>query len=237
MPLSHIVMHVALCASVAREAANRDVPVRIVLTDKLKRTAFDQKFVIERGTRTQAPIEFDVPFGLYLAQVSTSTCGAYEFLSVIQDVNREYSISLQPGHAGPPAYAPAIVQGTAPFEYAYTQPTVMVFPRSVQCGSPIGDPLNANIDIENSSNSYYATIYPSPELQRNAPVTLAVRFNDSHGGYQYLRVPVGDSVGYLTPWPVLGQLNVSAGLIDELAGKPEDTLICVRMYKTTTYGQ
>ncbi|HEV3152596.1 MAG TPA: hypothetical protein VGZ02_02210 [Candidatus Baltobacteraceae bacterium] len=232
MPLSHIVMHVALCQSAVREAANRDVPLHIVLTDRIERTALDQKFSIERGSTREAPIEFDIPFGIYRASVSTSTCGAVGYFSVIPDVNRGVSISLQQGRPQAPI-PPAIVQGTAPFEFAYVQPVVEVFPKTVKCDDPIGDPLNVGIEMDNEPNSYYATIAPSADLERNAPVTLAVRMNDSHGGYQYLRVPIGDAIGYRTAWPSLGQLNITSGLIDQLAGKPEDTLLCIRMTKTT----
>ena len=236
MALSHIVMHVALCNSTAAQAASRDVPVRVVLTDKLDRVAFDQKFKIEQGTKREAPIEFDMPFGLYLVKIATPTCSGVQFLSVLADVNRGFPISLQEGRAQMPESAPAFVEGTAPFEFSYVQPLVMVFPHSVKCDGPIGDPIDANIQMDNEPNSYYATIYPSRVLEQNAPVTLVVRMNDSHGGYQYLRVPIGDNVGTPTRWPSIGQLNISAGLIDALASKPEDTLLCVRMMKTTVNG-
>ncbi len=235
MPLSHIVMHVSLCSSVVRQAANRDVPLRVVLTDKLDRTALDQKFAVERGTTQQAPVEFDIPFGLYRAQITSGGCSAVQFISILPGVNRGAAVSLQPGPPVTPP-VPAIVEGTAPFEFSYVQPTVMVFAHTLKCNDPITDPLPAQIDVDNEPDSYYASILPTRELQRAAPVTLAVRFSDSHGGYQYLRVPLADYVGWLTKWPTLGQLNVSSGLIDMLAGKPEDTLICVKMTKITEGG-
>lgn len=235
MPLSHIVMHVSLCASTVRQAASRDVPVRVVLTDKLDRTAFEQKFSIERGTTGEAPLEFDIPFGIYRAVVTTPTCGSIQYFAVMAGVNRGVPISLQEGRpANPPV--PAIVDGTAPIEFSYVQPTVMVFPNTVKCNDPIGDPLNVPIEMDTEADSYYATILPNPILSQNAPVNLVVRMNDSHGGYQYLRVPVGEAVGYETRWPALGQISISSALIDELAGKPEDTLICIHMMKTTVNG-
>ena len=235
MPLSHIVMHVALCNSVIRQAANRDVPLRVVLTDKLDRTALDQKFIVERGTTRETPAEFDIPFGIYRAQVTSGACSGITYFGVLLDVNRGVPISLQEGRAQAPI-VPALVEGTAPFEFSYVQPTVLVFPHTLKCNDPIPDPLPATIDMDNESNSYYALIYPTRALMQYVPITLVVRFSDSHGGYQYLRVPIGDAVGFVSRWPTLGQLNVSAPLIDELAGKPEDTLLCVRMTKTTVSG-
>ncbi|HZT13201.1 MAG TPA: hypothetical protein VFA29_10385 [Candidatus Baltobacteraceae bacterium] len=235
MALSHIVMHVALCSSVVRQAANRNVPFRVVLKDRLDRVAFDQSFLVEHGEKREARAEFDLPFGVYRAELSTPSCTAEQYFSVLPEVNRGVQISLQDGQVGN-VPVPAIVQGTAPFEFSYAQPVVMVFPRSLKCKDPIPDPLQAQIDMDNEPNSYYATIYPTPLLQRNAPVTLVVRLNDSHGGYQYLRVPIGDDVGYLTRWPALGQVNVTSDLIDALAGQPEDTLLCLRMSKITVGG-
>lgn len=228
-------MHVVLCSSVIRQAANRDVPLRVVLTDKLDRTSLDQKFAVERGTTTQAPVEFDIPFGLYRAQVTSGGCSAVQFISVLANVNRGVTVSLQQGATGN-APAPAIVQGTAPFEFSYVQPTVMVFPHTLKCNDPIGDPLPAQIDMDNEPDSYYAAIDPTQALRQAAPVTLVVRFADSHGGFQYLRVPLSEGVGWYTKWPILGQLNVSSDLIDMLASKPEDTLICVKMTKITESG-
>ena len=235
MPLSHIVMHLALCNSVVRQDARRDVPVRVVLTDKLDRTAFDQKFKIEQGTTREAPIEFDIPFGVYRADIATPTCSAVRYMSVLPNVNRGVDVSLEEGKVQNPP-VPAIVQGTAPFEFSYVQPTVMLFPRGLKCNDPIGDPLNVPLSMENEPDSYYATILASPVLEQNAPITVVVRLNDSHGGYQYVRVPMSDSVGLHTRWPAIGTVTISEGFIDEIAGKPEDTLICIHFLKTTESG-
>ena len=235
MPLSHIAMHIALCNSVAREAAHRDVPVRVVLTDKLGRTAFDQRFAVEKGTTGSAPVEFDVPFGVYKADISAASCATIQYFSVLADINRTVDVSLDEGRPRNPD-PPAIVQGSSPFEFSYVQPTVLVFPKTLKCNDPIPDPLNADIHMQNSDTSYYASIYPNQVLAQNAPVVLAVRLNDSHGGYQYVRVPIGDAIGYRTPWPSIGQVSITPSLIDEIANKPEDTLLCLRMTKITVGG-
>lgn len=236
MTPSHVVLHLLLCASVARADEHRSVPVRVTMTDRIGRTAFEQTFPIEQGSGREADIEFDMPFGIYLAQARAAGCSATQFASFMIGVNRSLTLSLQQG-GSPPRPVPAIVEGTAPFEFSYAQPTVLVFPRGAKCGEPIGTPLDADVEMDNEAASYYALVYPNRALERNLPVTVVVRMNDSHGGYQYVRVPLSDELGYAYPWPALGQVNVGPDLIDEIAGKPEDTLICVRFSGTRVGGR
>jgi hypothetical protein len=63
---------------------------------------------------------------------------------------------------------------------------------------------------------------------------VAVRLKDSHGGYNYIRVP-GEFLGMSLGWPSTGTFNVNEDVIDWIADKPEDTMLCPRLYKTITH--
>ncbi len=161
-----------------------------------------------------------------------TTCNGVQYFSVLQDHNRTLTVHMREGPAD--STVPTLIQGTAPFAFAYVQPTVMVFPTSTKCNGPVGDPINAGIDQQSDSDGYYAYVYPGGGLPRNQPFVIAVRLTNSHGGYDYIRVPL-DFGGAAYSWPPVGQFNVTEDVIDYVADKPEDTLLCPRLYKTEVH--
>jgi hypothetical protein len=234
MALSHIVMHAALCNAALRLKTQSELPVRVVLTDRLNRDVLDQTFKAYRDNGNDVPLEFDVPWGTYRAVVTTKAgrtpCGAVQYFTVLADHNRVLNVSLADG--SPKAPVPALVMGTAPFAFSYVQPTVVAFDKSVACNGPVGDPLDAGIQTQNDSDGYYASIMPNAMLAQHGPVVIAVRLTDSHGGYHYIRVPA-KILGYSGGWPSSANLNVNEDVIDYVADKPEDTLLCPKMYETS----
>lgn len=236
MALSHIVMHVALCNAALRLKTQSELPIHVTVTDRINRDVVNQTFRAERENSNEVPVEFDVPWGIYRANVKMAAghtqCGAVVYFTALSGLSRTLDVSLNEGNFRPAV--PTLVMGTAPIAFSYVQPTVMAFDKSVACDAPVGNPLDAGIETQNDSDGYYASVFPNATLAQHGPVVLAVRLTDSHGGYHYIRVPakvLGFSGG---SWPSSANLNVNEDLIDYVADKPEDTLLCPHMYETIT---
>lgn len=236
MALSHVVMHFALCNAAARLGPQAQLPVRVVVTDKINRDIIDQTAKVLRYEGNTSSAEFDVPWGIYRATVSMragrTTCSGVQYFAVLLDHNRNVSVQLRDGKPAP--QTPTLIMGTAPFAYSYVQPTVMVFNNDTKCNAAMGSPVDAGIDQQNDSDAYYATVYPSAALARKGSMVVAIRLKDSQGGYHYIRVP-GNFLTMTTSWPSAGTMNVSEDVIDYVADKPEDTLLCPREYETETH--
>ena len=237
MALSHVVMHVALCNSALRLKPQTELPLHVVVTDRINRDAVDQKFRVVRENGNTVAVEYDVPWGIYRAKLDMklqhTTCSAYSYFDVLSDHNRTVSVSLEEGR--PKNIVPALVMGSAPFAFSYVQPTVVAFDKSTACNSTVNDPLDAGIVTENDGDGYYASVFPNAALAQHAPAVVAVRLTDSHSGYHYIRVPakILNYVG-MGGWPSSVLLNVNEDVIDYVADKPEDTLLCPHMYQTIT---
>jgi hypothetical protein len=237
MALSHIVMHFALCNAAARLGPQADLPVRVVVTDKINRDVVDQQGRVSRYEGNASAIEFDVPWGVYRASVTMqaghTACSGVQYFSVAQDRNRTLTMHMQDGKT-PNAPVPTIVWGTAPFAFSYVEPTVLVLTGDTKCNGAVGTPVNVDIDQETDNDGYYASVYPSPELAHRGPYVLAVRLKDSQGGYHYIRVPA-EFLGMSRGWPSMGQFDVTEDVVDYVQDKPEDTLLCPRLYKTSVH--
>jgi hypothetical protein len=235
MDLSHIALHVSLCNAVAQASMARKVPLRVTVTDKLDRPQVQQTFQIVPGMGKTPRFEFDLPFGIYkiamTAKVGATTCSSVDYFTVLTGLNRSLNVSLQNGHAAIPI-APMLVAGESPFSFAYVQPTLMLFGKSAKCNGPVGDPVNADIRVTSDSDGYYAQVWPTATLAQAVPLVIAMQMKDSQGGYHYVRLP-GD-IGF-GRWPGYIHFNVNEDVIDYVADKPEDTLLCPRMFKTTVH--
>jgi hypothetical protein len=234
MALSHIVMHLTLCNAAARLGAQAQLPVRVVVTDRIDRVAADQRVTIPRSEGNDGVVEFDVPWGVYRSVVTMragrTTCGATQYFAVIPDHNRSLTIGLQDTAA--PTPAPVIIEGSSPVEYEYTQPTVVFFDNNAKCNTPVGTPIDVTEDVESDDDAYYSSVYPTEALFRQAP-TPAMRLKDTRGGYHYVRLPK-NFLSFARRWADLAQFNITDDLIQYLADKPEDTLLCIKAYETTT---
>lgn len=233
MALSHIVMHFALCNAAARLGPQAELPVHVTVTDKINRDIIDQTSKVIRYEGNTSSVEFDIPWGIYRATVEMragkTACSAVQYFAVLVDHNRSVTVHLQDRRAPQPV--PTLIMGTAPFAYSYVQPTIMVFANDTKCNGPVGTPLDVNIEQDSDSDAYYASVYPVPQLAQAGSHVIAIRMKDSQGGYHYVRVP-GNFLGMSAQWPSLGQMNVSEDVIDYVSDKPEDTLLCPRLYET-----
>lgn len=237
MALSHIVLHAALCNSALRLKPQTVLPLHVIVTDRIRRDVVDQTFRVVRENGNEGTSEFDIPWGIYRVSLNmklrNTACTAVSYFTVMADRPRTLTVSM---HEGPPRnVVPALVMGSAPLAFSYVQPTVVAFDKSLACNAGVGDPLDAGIVMENDSDAYYASIFPNPTLIAHAPPVIAVRLTDSHGGYHYIRVPA-KFLQYAgrTAWPSTVSLNVNEDVIDYVADKPEDTLLCPHMYQVIT---
>lgn len=235
MALSHIVMHLVLCNAATRHKTQSGVPVHVVMLDKVHRHVADETVRVAAAGAADDTAEFDVPWGTYLAQASLhageTACSDATFFSVLPNHNREVTLQLQRGHTA--ARMPVIINGDLPAEFAYAQPTLVVFGKDAKCNAPVADPLPLDISQQNDGEAYYVSVYPSAALMQNMPAIPALRLTDSSGGYHYLKLP-NNFLGFSSGWPNQAQFDVQDKLIDFLAAKPEDTLLCIRGYETTT---
>ncbi len=236
MALSHIVMHFALCNAAARLGPQAELPVHVTVTDKIDRDIVDQDGKVLRYEGNTSSMEFDVPWGIYRATVrmraGKSVCSGVRYFAVLLDHNRSLTIQLQDGRAAGPV--PTLIMGTAPFAYSYLQPTVLVFGADTKCNGPVGSAIDTGIDQINDSDAYYASVYPTRALTRTPSMTVALRLKDSQGGYHYVRVP-GNFLTMSGSWPNAAQMNVSEDVVDYVADKPEDTMLCPREYETESH--
>jgi hypothetical protein len=236
MALSHIVMHLTLCTAAARLKNQSSLPVHVTVVDKIDRRLVDETVRVATSGAADSTAEFDIAWGMYLAHASmragNAQCEGSQFFSVIADHNRQLTMKLQ--NTVTPMPVPVIIQGDVPAEYSYTQPEIVVFGKGAKCDAPIGTPLDAAIDQEDDDQAFYATLYPTGPIVQNAPVTPALKLKDSVGGYHYIKIP-NNFVEFGGRRPGQAQFDVTDDLIQFVAGKPEDTLLCFRIYETTTH--
>jgi hypothetical protein len=233
MPLSHLAFHIAFCKALERLPQKQPVTMAMRLVDPDNRTAFEQTIHFRRSIDDETDIETDVPRGVYayVVRVPREDCSAQGFIMVLPNADRDVAIQLRKGFERKPA--PLLVSGATPVSFAYVKPTFVLFPGNAECGKPIPAPLNAAIQTQYSPGSYYTTIsWNAARYGRN--VIPAVDLTDASGGHHYVRVRVGPPV--VPFFPSVNTFDVGDDLIDMAAGKPEDTLICVRMMKTITGG-
>lgn len=236
MALSHVILHVALCNAAVRMKAQTAMLVHVSVVDRINRNAVDQDFRIVREDGSTATLAFDMPWGVYRANVEMkagkTSCYAAKYFAVVVDHNRTLDLTLHKNRSRP--IVPALIYGAAPFAFAYVTPTVEVFDKSVKCNGPVGDPLDAGVVTQNDADGFYATITPTRDLAAHAPLVVAVRLTDSRGDYHYIKVPT-NFISFSSIWPSSGTINANENIIDYMTGKPEDTLLCPRLYETITH--
>ncbi len=235
MALSHLVLQVSLCNSALRLKTQSALPLRVAITDRIKRDIYNQTFRVVRENGNTVSVSFDIPWGEYRAALSMKSgavdCSGREYFAVISGINRTMKISLAEHPQDVPT--PLLVFGSAPFAFSYVQPTVTIFDKGQACNAQVGQPLEANIDLQNDSDGYYATIFPSRELVEKQ-VVVAVRLTDSRGDYHYVRVP-SKLMNFSSDWPSSATFDINENVIDYVADKPEDTLLCPQFHTIITH--
>jgi hypothetical protein len=230
--LSHVVLHLAFCNAISRAPSSARVAMRVGVYDRIGRPQIQRTVRFVRGEYTEAPVEFDLSQGVYRLQVSVPAydCNAIDYLGLIADHTRNVNEQLVDGAAPQPH--PMLLEGTAPQSFLYVHPTFVLFNKSTQCNTPVGDQLNARTVIENDEDAYYVWLYSNPQIDALGSVTLALRLATSTGEYHYVRVKLPFPRPWLG-WPQDVRLDVPEGWLDVLAGQPVDTLLCPRLFETS----
>lgn len=227
---SHLILHVALCRGPARLAA-QPVDLRVIMAYRISAPEMNRAFRVTRDDGGEAAVEFDAMQGVYLMKVTQSGgCGAEQFETVLSEHNREISIQL--GRPPLPAQTSALVAGGAPPSYSYVRPTIVYFAKPAACDAPIGTPLTDGITVINDLDAYYASVRPAVVLTDPKAYLVALRLRTATGGFHYVRVPV-DFPPSEQNWPTYQKMDVNANIIDFVATKPFDTLLCPRIMKTS----
>lgn len=234
--LSHVVLHATLCNSALRLKQQAPMEIRVRVSDSANRNTVEQTFTVVREHAGTATVAWDMPWGLYRLDVQLQaprvSCSASEFFAVVTDHNRNIALTLQEGKAR--AAIPVLIYGAAPFSFAYAQPTVVLFDgRAAKCNAAVPDPVGSDY-TQNDADGYYATIFPTPALLQHMPLVPTVRLTDSRGNYHYIKV-ANNFITFSSGWPSAGTLNVNEDEMDYIADKPEDTLLCPKMYETITH--
>ena len=76
LALSHVILHVGLCGSIARAPANATIGLRLRLTDRAGRRMLDRVYHFERGDEAESIVEFDSSFGMYRIDLATESTAA-----------------------------------------------------------------------------------------------------------------------------------------------------------------
>jgi hypothetical protein len=229
--LEHIILNVGLCKAVARLSPQTNVSMRVVVSDRAKRAEFDQTVRFQRGTGNSTPVEFDSSWGTYRVALSVPAygCNAVDFLEVLPDHNRSMNVTLVDGSAN--SVAPVIILGALPQSFSYAQPSVVIFPATLRCNGMVGDPQMNGIDNELEQDAYYSSIRTPALYRQPIAVTLAVRLQDSSGGFHYIRMPWSFSSGFT--WPSIGKLDIDDSVLGWVAQQTEDILLCPKFYGTS----
>jgi hypothetical protein len=230
--LSHVVLHLGLCAAIARTAPNTTIALRVRLVDRIGRPQIDRVFRVQRGDDPATVLEFDSSFGIYRLDVSAPKygCSLQDYLFFIDGHDRSISETLndRPGAL----LQPVLLSGTAPQSFLYVQPTFVLFDkRAITCNKPIADPLSSHIVVENDQDAYYAWFYSEP-ANAAVPQQLALRLRTPTHQYHYVRIPIPFPIPW-SGWPSSIQFNVTQEMVDVLAGEPVNTLLCPKLWRTS----
>lgn len=207
------------------------VPMRVVLTDRVKRVTYDKTVRFARGTGNETAVEFDSSWGTYRIEMSAPKygCNGVDYIDILPDHDRSMNTALVDGPADPAA--PVLLAGSLPKSFASVQPTLVVFPETLRCNGLARDPQTEGVDNQVEQDAYYASMRTPSLYHQPIAVTLAVRFTAPSGGFHYIRVPFRFSSGYT--WPSVGELNIDDSIIGWVAQKTQDVLLCPKYYGTS----
>lgn len=231
--LSHVILHLGLCSSVAKLKPETTIAIHVHATDKRDQVIVDRTFRVERGDDEERVVEFDIPWGIYRMEASVPkfNCNAAEYFSFLAEHDRSITETLADG--GAPTTTPMLLDGTAPQSFLYVKPTFVLFDKNVvACNKPLPDPLPSHIVVENDSDAYYAWLYNDAPLPPGTVPLLALRLKTPTHQYHYVRLPIPVELRW-GGWPGSIEFTVTEDMVDELASEPVDTLLCPKLWSTS----
>jgi hypothetical protein len=233
LPPSHVILHVGYCGAIARAAPETTVALHVRLSDRIGRLQIDRVYRVERGDEGEAIVEFDSSFGIFKLDVDAPKyrCSVEDYVFFIPGHERSITETLADSPPPPPK-TPLLLSGEAPQSFLYVQPTFVLFDKSqAVCNKPIPPQLPEQITVENDQDAYYAWLYHDPSTG-SSPQLLALRLRTPTHQYHYVRVPIPFPMPW-GGWPGSIQFNVTEDMVDLLAGKPVDTLLCPKLWETS----
>jgi hypothetical protein len=221
--LLHVILHLALCGSVASLPADAPIEIRVRLSDKVDRVVLDQTIETTRGKGDAADVGFDAPWGVYRLNVSVPAagCNAVDYVVFQADRNRTIGETLHDGPA--PVVRPVLIYGTGPASFHEAKPQfVFLDAEAVACAHVVLEPLPSQVAFQHDGAAYYATVYEVPA--RTNPL-LALRLETPDHAYQY--VSIVTLATDWNGWPTTIQYDFDQKRMSLLDGKPGNTLYCL----------
>jgi hypothetical protein len=235
MALDHIFLHIGLCSAVARATPDTPVSLHVTMAYQQGGNEIDKVVKFARDYDAQTVVEFDVPRNTYRLrlEVPKFNCSVTDFIDVLADQNRTVTEILVDG---PPEAAPrvTILDGAAPMSFVYVKPTFVLFDKSLACNAPITPPLPSHISVEYDPTAYYASLYVDPAADPSTQEVLALRLRTPTGLAHYVHVPIPFPVPW-NGWPNVIHFQVSEDMIDTLATEKTDTLLCPKLWESTSH--
>lgn len=233
--MSHVILHVALCAPALEAKPETNVAIRVRLLDRRTNVKLDRTFRFERGDDDNPKVaEFDVAQGTYRLDTSAPKygCRATDYVTFMPDHDRSIAQTLSAGT--PPPLEPLLMNGASPQSFLYVQPSfVLLDKNATACNKPVGDLVPLRVAVENDQDAYYAWLYPDPGAAGRS-VQLALRLRTATHQYHYVRIPIPFPMPW-AGWPNEIRFDVTQDEIDGLASQPVDTLLCLRLWETKVY--
>jgi hypothetical protein len=234
--IAHVILHVGLCAPIARTAPQTAVAMRVRLVDRRGVPQVQREFRFERGDDDNPKIaEFDAPQGTYRLDLNVSRygCNSSQYLTFLPDLSRSIDVTLD--SAPTPPGQPLLIEGSSPQSFSYVAPTFVLLDKATAvCNKPVGALVPFTVNVENDQDAYYATLYADPSLAARGPLQLALRLRTPTHQYHYVRVPIPFPMPW-GGWPSNVQFDVTQDDIDSLASQPVDALLCLHLWETKVY--
>ena len=196
--MSHIILHAAMCARIARLAPDTPVNVNIQLVDRTGRERIQKSLRVERGDGSTLLLEFDAPQGIFQMQMVAPKygCTGMDYWALLPEHNRSINGTLVQGVAPQPQ--PMLLQGTAPPSFLYVAPTFVLFPSATQCNKPVEDPLPSNIQVENDQDAFYVWLFSQPQTARESQmIVFAPGNSDGRVSLHQTQGPVPGALGWM----------------------------------------
>ncbi len=232
--LAHVVLQLGFCGAIARASPNATVAVRVRLTDRIGRTEVDRTYRVERDDDDKGVVEFDGPFGIHRLAVDAPQyrCSATDYLFLIAGLDRSVTEKLSDAPPPPPG-KPMLLSGEAPQSFLYVQPTWVLFDKSqTACNKPVPSPLPAQIVVENDQDGYYTWLYSDPAAAPGSQ-QLTLRLRTPTHQYHYVRINIPFPMPW-GGWPNSIRFDVTQDMVDSLAGEPTNTLLCPKLWRTSS---
>jgi hypothetical protein len=235
MALEHIFLHVGLCTAIARADPDATIALHVQMAYQRGGDEIDKVVTFRRGYDSQTVVEFDVPRNTYLLELDVPKyhCSTSAFIDVLADLNRTITEALDDGPPAPPLPV-VIMDGAAPMSFLYVKPTFAIFGKGLACNQPITTPLTSHVNVEYDQSAYYVWLYLDPTLDTADQLVVALKLRTPTGLAHYVHVPIPFPVPW-GGWPFTVHFPVSEDMIDVLATEKTDTLLCPKLWESTSH--